>query len=74
MGSFPKFLSKLYFEILMDGCSKNSSSIFSRTQMDTSEPMKKNMQKCLDHLVDFQIAFKMFRKTIGTKAQRNDRY
>ena len=58
----------------MDGCSKNSSSIFSRTQMDTSEPMKKNMQKCLDHLVDFQIAFKMCRKTIGTKAQRNDRY
>ena len=35
---------------------------------------EKNMQKCLDDLVDFQMAFKMCRKTIGAKAKTNDRY
>ena len=35
---------------------------------------KKNIYKCLDNLVDFQIAFKICRKTIGTKARRNYRY
>ena len=34
----------------------------------------KREYKCLDNLVDFQIAFKMCRKTISTKAKRNDRY
>ena len=28
MGSFPKFLLKLYFEMLMDGYSKNLSNTF----------------------------------------------
>ena len=42
MESFPKFLLKLYFEMLMNGCSKNSSNSFSRTPMDASEWMKKN--------------------------------
>ena len=74
MGSFPKFSLKLYFETLMDGCSKTSSNIFSRTPMDASEWMKKNIQKCLDNLVDFQMDIKIFRKTIDTKAKRNDRY
>ena len=41
MESFPTFLLKLYIEILMDGCSKTSSNIFSRTPMDSSEWMKK---------------------------------
>ena len=41
-GSFQKKFSKLYFEILMNECSKNSSKIFSRTPMDASEWMKKN--------------------------------
>ena len=40
-GKFPNFLSKLNFEILMDGCSKNLSKIFSKTPMDASEWMKK---------------------------------
>ena len=35
---------------------------------------KKTIQKYLDNLVDFQMAFKMFRKTIGTKVKRNDKY
>ena len=83
MGSFPKFSLKLFFEMLMDGCSKNSSNIFSRTRLDTSEWMKKKIkEKCLDNLVDFQMAFKMCRKTIiimlkekaKTKAKRNDRF
>ena len=74
MESFPKFLLKLYFEILMDGCSKNSNNIFPRTAMDATEWMKKTIPKCLDNLVDFQIAFKMCHKTIDTKAKRNDRY
>ena len=34
----------------------------------------KTIQKYLDNLVDFQMAFKMFRKTISTKAKRNDKY
>ena len=58
----------------MDGCSKNSSNTFSRTPMDASEWMRKNKQKCLDNLVDFQMAFRMCRETISTKAKRNDRY
>ena len=58
----------------MDGCSKNSSNTFSRTPMDASEWMKKNIQKCLDDLVDFQMAFKMCCETISTKAKRNYRY
>ena len=35
---------------------------------------EKNIQKCLDHLVDFQIAIKICCKTIGSKAKRNERY
>ena len=35
---------------------------------------RKTIQKYLDSLVDFQMAFKMFRKTIGTKAKRNNKY
>ena len=41
MGSFPKFLLKQFFEMLMDKGSKNSSNIFSRTPMDTSKWMEK---------------------------------
>ena len=44
MGSFQKFLIKLYFEILMDGWSKNSSNIFPRKSMDTSEWIKKHSE------------------------------
>ena len=42
MRSFPKFLLKLFFEMLMDGCSKNSNKLFSGTSMDASEWMKKD--------------------------------
>ena len=41
MGSFPNFFTETFIEILMDGCSKNSSNIFCRIPMDTSEWMKK---------------------------------
>ena len=58
----------------MDVCSKNPSKIFSRTPMDASEWMKKTILKCLDNIVDFQMALKMCRKTVDTKAKRNDRY
>ena len=44
MGSFQIFLLKLYFERLMDGCSKNSNKIFSGTPMGASEWMKKHTQ------------------------------
>ena len=38
MRYFSKFLTKLFifFEVLMDGCLKNSSNIFSITPMDVS--------------------------------------
>ena len=75
MGSFPKSFSKLYFEILINGSSKYSSNIFSRTPMDASEWMKKkNIQKCLDNLVDFQMTFKMCLKTMSRKTKLNERY
>ena len=75
MGSFQKSFSKLYFEILMDGCFKYSSNIFSRTPMDASKmDEKKTIQKCLDNLVNFQGVFKMCRKTMGTETKLNDRY
>ena len=35
---------------------------------------KKNIQKYLDNLTYFQIAFKMCRKITSTKPERNDRY
>ena len=70
---FPKLSLKLYFETLMDRCSKNSSNLFSRTPMEASEWMKK-VKSNIHNLVDFQMAFKMCRKTIRTKAKRNDRY
>ena len=38
---FRKFLQKLFFEKLMDGCYKNLSNIFSRIPIDASEWMKK---------------------------------
>ena len=56
------------------GAPKVLPTFFSITPMDASELMKKNIYKCLDILVDFQIAFKICRKTIGTKARRNYRY
>ena len=75
MESFPTFLLKLYIEILMDGCSKTSSNIFLEHQwIPLNEWKKKNIYKCLGNLVDFQIAFKKCRKTIGTEARRNFRY
>lgn len=37
--------------------------------MDASEWVKKNV-----YLVDFSVTVKMCRKTIDTKAKRNDRY
>ena len=65
MGIFRKFSLKLFFKMLMDGCSKNSSNIFSRTPMDAYEWMKKKIiEKWLDNLVDFQMTFKMCYKTI----------
>ena len=36
--------------------------------------MKKNIQKYLDNLAYFQMAFKMCRKITSTKTERNDRY
>ena len=45
MGSFPKFSLKLFFEIPMDGCSKHSNNICSRTPMDASVWMKKDYIK-----------------------------
>ena len=72
MESFPKFLLKLVFEMLMDGCSKNSSNIFSGTPTDASELIKKKIiEKCLDNIVDFQMAFKMCRKTITITWQKS---
>ena len=65
MGSFPKFSLKLYFP---------NGWVLSRTPMDVSEWIKKNIQKCLNNSVDFQMAFNLCCKTIGTKAKRNDRY
>ena len=63
---FPKIFIKIIFWNANEWCSKNSSNIFSRTQMDVSEWMKKKIiRKCLDNLVDFQMAFKMCRKTIA---------
>ena len=35
--SFPKFSLKLFFEMLMDGWSKNSNNLFTKTPMDASE-------------------------------------
>ena len=35
---------------------------------------KKPIQKCLDNPVNFQGAFKMCRKTMGTETKLNDRY
>ena len=35
---------------------------------------KRNIQQYLDNLVDFQMAFKMCRKTISPKAKRNEIY
>ena len=32
MGSFPKFLLKLFFEMLMDGCSKIQATFFQELQ------------------------------------------
>ena len=67
MGSFFEFLFKLFFETLMDGCSKNSSNIFPGTPTDASEIDEiKITEKCLDNIVDFQMAFKMCHKTITT--------
>ena len=45
MGSFPKFSLKLFFEMPMDGCSKHSNNICSRTPMDASVWMKKDYIK-----------------------------
>ena len=45
-GKFTKFLLKLFFsEMLMDGCSKNSNKIFSKTLMDASACITKNHRK-----------------------------
>ena len=38
---FAKFLLKLFFEMLMDGWSKNSNNLFTKTPMDASEWMNK---------------------------------
>ena len=57
MGSFLTFSLKLYFETLMVRCFKNSGNILSRKPRIPLDG--KNTQKYLDHVVDFQTAFKM---------------
>ena len=55
------FIKTIFLEMLMDGCSKMSNNIFSRTQMNAPwMDERKIMKKCLD----FQMAFKICRETI----------
>ena len=74
MGSFPKIFIKTIFWNNNWRVLRKFRQHFSRTSMNTSEWMRKHIPKCLDHLVDFYIAFKLCHKTIGTKPERNVRY
>ena len=67
--SFPKFSLKLFFEMLMDGWSKNSNNLFTKTPMDASEWIKKYKEiincrkvilvpnKCIGNVLFFQKHF-----------------